>query len=142
MENTVKQRLIVFIEYKKISINKFLKAVNLSGSYIRSMKNSIQPDKLSRIIAKFPDLNPGWLMTGEGEMLRESSSSREDSEPLEATNHAQILADKDKIIALLEDKITYLEEKITHLEDKLLHLEKIIENQDIDVGTTTSACAV
>lgn len=34
------------------------------------MRKSIQPDKVEKISASFPDLNVEWLMTGEGSMLR------------------------------------------------------------------------
>ena len=37
------------------------------------MRISIQPDKVTNIARYFSDLNAGWLLTGEGEMLREIS---------------------------------------------------------------------
>lgn len=45
------------------------------------------PDKLETICLHFPDLNPSWLMTGEGTMLRTdaTSESREEAE-MEATD--------------------------------------------------------
>lgn len=67
---TVKERLIEFIKLKKISIRSFCRVVGVSETYVSSMRNSIQPDKLEKIIVHFPELNPGWLMTGEGKMLR------------------------------------------------------------------------
>jgi len=42
----------------------------LSNGYVNNIKKSIQPDKVQSIVLNYPDLNPGWLMTGEGEMLR------------------------------------------------------------------------
>lgn len=48
----------------------FEKASGLSIGYVKNISKSIQPDKMELISGAFPDLNPGWLMTGEGEMLR------------------------------------------------------------------------
>lgn len=72
MESTVKQRLISFIGYKGITKNQFEKECGLSTGYVANISKSIQPDKTARIAEKFPDLNTGWLLTGEGEMLRTS----------------------------------------------------------------------
>ena len=70
MEDSVKERLIEFISAQKISVNKFEKECGLSVGYVKNMRKSISPGKLRSIAQSFPDLNPGWLMTGEGTMLR------------------------------------------------------------------------
>ena len=66
----VKDRLKEFIKFKHISVRAFCRSVGVSETYVNSMRSSIQPDKLHSIIAHFPELNPLWLLTGEGEMLR------------------------------------------------------------------------
>ena len=70
MQQTVKQRLIKFIEAKKISINRFEKETGLSTGYVNNIRVSMQPDKVQKIAQKFPDLNTGWLLTGEGDMIK------------------------------------------------------------------------
>lgn len=70
MESTVKQRLREFIKYIGISERAFLRHCGLSQSYISTMRVSIQPDKVSKIAIQYPDLNTGWLLTGEGKMLK------------------------------------------------------------------------
>lgn len=71
---TVKERLIKYIKFKGISINKFEKTCNFSTGYVGNMRTSTQPDKVMRIAHNFPDLNTGWLLTGEGEMLNNSGN--------------------------------------------------------------------
>ena len=75
MENTVKQRLIDYIEYKKINKNRFETEAGLSKRYVSNIEKSIQPDKIKKISIAFPDLNTGWLLTGEGEMLKDNKKS-------------------------------------------------------------------
>lgn len=72
-QNT-KKRLLQFIMFKNISVHRFETEVGLSNGYVKNMRNSIQPDKVRNIVLKFPDLNPGWLLTGEGEMLRSTQT--------------------------------------------------------------------
>jgi hypothetical protein len=67
---SVKERLKKFIEYKDLSVRKFESMVGLSYGYVNNMRVSIQPDKVMNIANVFPELNTGWLMTGEGEMLK------------------------------------------------------------------------
>ena len=69
---TVKDRIKQFIEYKKMSVRSFEKVCGLSFGYINNMRVSMQPDKVSSIATCFPELNTGWLLTGEGEMLKDN----------------------------------------------------------------------
>lgn len=67
---TVKERLIEYISYKKISKSDFCRTIGVSTAFVSSMRISIQPDKVKSIALNYPDLNTGWLLTGEGEMLK------------------------------------------------------------------------
>lgn len=68
--NTVKERLKAFIEYKNMSVRSFESQCGLSYGYVGNMRQSIQPDKVKSIAHCFPELNTGWLLSGEGEMLK------------------------------------------------------------------------
>lgn len=70
METTVKQRLTKFINYKGISIRQFCLSIGASPAFVANIVKSIQPDKVNSITNQYPDLNTGWLLTGEGEMLK------------------------------------------------------------------------
>lgn len=69
MEEGVKKRLIQFIEFKRLSKNKFEELCGLSKRYVSNISVSIQPDKVKKISLTFPELNMGWLLTGEGRMI-------------------------------------------------------------------------
>lgn len=72
---SVKERLTLFIKYKKLSQGRFETACGLSNGYVNNIRQSIQPDKLQKIALQFPELNTGWLMAGEGSMLKETEPS-------------------------------------------------------------------
>ncbi len=67
---TIKERLIVFIKSLGIGQGAFEKKVGLSNGYVNNIRKSIQPDKLQKIALIYPNLNTGWLMVGDGEMLK------------------------------------------------------------------------
>lgn len=69
-EGSVKQRLMQVISAMRLSINRFEKEVGLSTGYVNNIRVSIQPDKIQKISQRFPEINAGWLLTGEGEMLK------------------------------------------------------------------------
>ena len=71
MESAVKQRLIAFINFLGISKNAFEKACGLSTRYVSNISSSVSPEKLKQISLRFPELNVSWLLTGDGNMLRE-----------------------------------------------------------------------
>ena len=75
MESTVKERLIAFINYLGMSKNAFENACGLSTRYVSNISASVSPDKLKQISLKFPELNVEWLLTGQGDMLRETLST-------------------------------------------------------------------
>lgn len=70
MGQTVKERLNAYLRHKGVNKSEFGRKIGVSSSFVSSMRKSIQPDKVEKISASFPDLNVEWLMTGEGSMLR------------------------------------------------------------------------
>lgn len=70
MGNTVKERLKSFLRNENIKATDFCNAIGVSQGYIAGMRESIQPDKLKSIAIKYPNLDLGWLLTGEGDMLK------------------------------------------------------------------------
>jgi transcriptional regulator with XRE-family HTH domain len=76
MESTVKQRLIDFIKFKNLSQAKFEKAIGVSNGFVNNISKGIGADKLQRILNAYPELNSTWLLTGNGEMLKQDNSSK------------------------------------------------------------------
>lgn len=72
---TIKERLNLFIESKNLTPFSFEKQCGLSQGFVKNIRVNISPKMLEKITSTFNDLNPAWLMTGEGEMLRVDATS-------------------------------------------------------------------
>lgn len=79
-QNSVKNRLLQFLEYKNISQKRFEEMCGLSNGYVNNIRKSIKLDTYKEKIEPiFPELNKKWLLLGEGEMLIEDDE--EEDEP-------------------------------------------------------------
>lgn len=73
---SVKDRIKQFADYVGISYRDLSVQMGASAGYINSISRSIQPDKLSRLSAQYPQLNTNWLLTGNGEMLNTDTTEQ------------------------------------------------------------------
>lgn len=71
----LKERLLSFIEFKTLSVQRFEQEVGLSNASVSKMGDNTRRSTIDRISNKFPDININWLLTGEGEMLNPNSGS-------------------------------------------------------------------
>jgi transcriptional regulator with XRE-family HTH domain len=141
---TVKERLIEYIKYKGISIRSFCRTSGLSESYVTSIRSSIQPHKLDMIAEHFPDLNIGWVVTGEGSMIKISSQLPSIDREILIQAGAEIFKDKliemfkmgeiyssavvleqNTIIRDLYAKLIKLEAEIIWLKEKIEKIEQV-----------------
>jgi hypothetical protein len=68
-------RLMQFIKYAGLSARQFDLSIGASNGYTLRMKKnnaSIGSDVIENILKAYPQLNVVWLITGEGEMLKEN----------------------------------------------------------------------
>lgn len=69
MKQSVKERLMSFLNYKGLSQGRFERLVGFSNGYLDKLRHAPSVGKTQIIIETFPELNRTWLLTGEGEML-------------------------------------------------------------------------
>ena len=123
----MKERILQFIEYKRLSKNKFYKETGLSNG-ILDKQGGISSDSLEKIYCVYPEINLDWLLTGKGEMFKKEGlvqqahnnisstitqhqtiHAPEDYETLKKENQRLTQENsglKDKIIQLMEEKIS------------------------------------
>lgn len=92
--SSVKDRIIEFSKSKGISNRALSTSIGMSPTYINSMRKSIQPEVINRIVVQYPELNIQWLLTGEGEMLnkKEQKESCACEDEIECKPHFEILS--------------------------------------------------
>ena len=77
MENII-ERIYKIIDYKSISVNEFSKKISVSNGYLakqRANKANIGSHIIEKIVREYPDINPDWLLTGRGEMLKSDNQN-------------------------------------------------------------------
>ena len=70
------ERIKQYIDYKSISVAAFEKSIGMSNaSFGKCLKKggAIGTDKLENILSVYPDISPNWLLTGNGDMLRNTT---------------------------------------------------------------------
>lgn len=126
---TIKERILLLAKYKGFTLEDFCNRIGLTyGNFKGSAKNTpINSDAIANILSIIPDVNPTWLLTGDGEMLRAPAEQQQGQPPpknevkKETTappacalcaekeriiaTQKQLIEDKDKIIALLETQL-------------------------------------
>ncbi|WP_394760315.1 hypothetical protein [Flavobacterium sp.] len=114
-------RIKQYIDFKGITNQNFEKKIGYSnGAFATQLKNkgTIGSDKLENILIEFEDINPEWLLTGKGDMLRELANNVV-NKPKEAYNLATKNENCNQKIKELEDRIDFYKEKIQFVERKL-----------------------
>lgn len=68
----IKDRIKSYIAHKEISQREFERRIKKSNGYVNNIVNTISADVINDISKEFDDLNINWLITGEGDMLKEN----------------------------------------------------------------------
>lgn len=142
MESTIKERLTAYLKYKGINKSEFGRMVGVSNSYISAIRKSIQPDKTEKIAASFPDLNMAWLLTGDGDMLKDSvkNIAQGDNATNIAGNGNNIrtntstidkaldeIAEQRKLVAKAQDQVSVAMEQVSKSQQQIDRLLSILE---------------
>lgn len=98
-------RVLEYLNYKKISRSAFYRLTGFSNGYL-DKEAAMSTDKCEKIFYFFPDINPEWLLTGYGVMLRGSSADETTSIP--ETKTAEVLVER--IIELTTENLLLKQE--------------------------------
>jgi phage repressor protein C with HTH and peptisase S24 domain len=121
----VLKRLKEFIDANNLSIAAFEKSIGMSNaSFGKSLKNNgaIGSDKLENILIVYPDINPDWLLTGRGSMLKSEGKS-----PM--GEQEAVLPAKKNLIPFYDDVST-----IGGLNDRVANTDPNSPSEWIDAG--------
>lgn len=70
----IKQRILKLIDYLEISKREFYAKTGISRGTLES-STGITEETMAKVFAVYRNINPEWLLTGKGEMIRENCFS-------------------------------------------------------------------
>ena len=88
----MKERIIKIMECERMGQAQFASAIGIQRaamSHIISGRNNPSLDVMTKILHRYPQINPDWLLLGKGEMLRDSTPAMEPADNI-AKNPPQI----------------------------------------------------
>lgn len=109
---TSKDRLIEFLSFLELGQNAFEKKVGIANGYISKLKSSIGSGHIGKISTAYPELNTTWLLTGEGEMIKDGQQTTKQETTLDLSklistieSQQETINRQSKIIEMLTGKI-------------------------------------
>lgn len=118
---TVNERLREYLRLKGITQAEASSKLNISIQRLNNWltDTSIPMYSLTDILNHYPDLNSEWLLTGEGEMLKDVSMvHHEPPEPYHINKVCAMCEEKDKMIEVLNQRIADKDDMIDLLKGK------------------------
>ena len=115
------ERLYKYIEFKKLSFYAFERGCGMANGYLKKQakgKGTVGSDMLEKIHQKHADLSLIWLLTGKGAMLDELALH-----DMSEDGNGSYLISKDDIIILLREQVAILERSLADKEKIILMLE-------------------
>lgn len=116
------ERISLFMHFKKISPHAFEQKIELSNGYFsKQLKHlgSVGSDILIRIYQAYPELDILWVLTGEGQMLKDAVEQNQNIDQIILEDFTNKYTSENKKLKKLENDFDKLQ---TSLSDK----EKII----------------
>ena len=119
----IKERILQIAKRKGITNREICQKIGLTygGFTGENKKRPVNSDALANLLAEYPDVNPRWLLTGQGSMLREQSAPEVAPPPSEPAFPGFI------------EKIQDLSVKVGRLEAENEHLRAVIEAKQREI---------
>ncbi len=125
---TIKERILYLLDLKGVTKEKFFNQIGMTyGSFKGNAKKTpLNSNAVAKILTIFPEINPMWLLTGEGEMLKnEVPAVGELDQKLEmAQKEIELLK---KQIKVLEHETSIRKEEVQMLREMKAMQDKIIK---------------
>lgn len=107
--DSIALRIKELIEFKKMNISSFEKKIGAGNNSIGTLINrnsNVSGQILSKILNSFEDVSSDWLLTGKGEILRNSNQNLQ----LVATNDqlSGVDVDNRKLLLDIQEKVDFI----------------------------------
>ena len=149
-KSLIKQNILLYLAKKGVTPYEFYKVSGVTRGVL-SQNNGISEDNLSRFLAYAQDVNPTWLITGEGDMLTtgvQSSKSSERQTTIDDTtitnksdNYQGIIDSILQVSVKKDDTIRQQAEEIGRLKAEISQLQARLEKSAEAANTNHTANA-
>lgn len=128
------ERVYKYIDFIGIKAIPFEKKIGLSNGYLGKQlvrKADLGEGVLMKIIENCPEISPEWLLTGKGEMLKESVKSRLNqnitgNSNIQSGNDTSITGDSSQQVKELQKQLKEKDKEIERLKTQVDKLFKMI----------------
>ena len=93
------------------------------------MRKSIDPEKLQSIAKNYPDLNTGWLMTGEGEMLKNIHQTANGDGNMQVAGNGNTVTHTDTALTKALDENAELRKLVSKAQEQIDRLIGLLEKK-------------
>ncbi|WP_103867553.1 hypothetical protein [Aquimarina sp. I32.4] len=110
--------MVLFADHTGISHRQFSLSLGASPGYLNrivSQKSNVGGDYIEKCIEVYPDLNPLWLVTGEGKMLKSDEEKSIDKIIDEKIEQKLNIQDNNEVMLLIR---TIIEKELQGLRSK------------------------
>lgn len=121
MEQSVKDRMDLYLDFKGISDYRFEKDLGLSKGYWNKAKNPTS-EIVGKFVGFYTDISSEWLLRGEGEMLLVSDSVEDALNNEDLAKHASSIPVDPEMVNFYEDIIKRKDEEILKLQGEVYRL--------------------
>ena len=135
------ERIAIFIHFKKISPHAFEQKIELSNGYFsKQLKHlgSVGSDILIRIYQAYPELDILWVLTGEGQMLKEAMLQNEQIDNYIIEDFTNKYTNENKKLKKLENDFDKLQTSLSDKE-KIIGLYEFMLNGNPPITSSSSS---
>jgi hypothetical protein len=138
------ERIQIFMHFKKISPHAFEQKIDLSNGYFsKQLKNlgSVGSDILIKIYLAYPELDILWILTGEGQMLKQAEQESQQIGDIILEDFTNKYTSENKKLKKLENDFDKLQTSLTDKE-KIIGLYEFMLNGNPPITNTSSSSVV
>ncbi|WP_459926494.1 hypothetical protein [Flavobacterium covae] len=116
----IKERLLYYAKNQGFKIESFLDSIGMTyGSFKgKAKEGSLNSSAIAEIYTKYTDLNIGWLLTGNGEMLK-TNITTEAVQENSGIDYKELAEARKETIESKNEQIQYLKEENARLKQEL-----------------------
>jgi hypothetical protein len=138
------ERIAIYIHFKKISPHAFEKKIELSNGYFsKQLKHlgSVGSDILIRIHHAYTDVDILWVLTGEGQMLKDEMQHSQQIDNCILEDFTNKYANENKKLKKLESDFDQLQTSLSDKE-KIIGLYEFMLNGNPPITNISSSSVV